>query len=132
MRTIYLAGKMENVSLDEQSDWREYVTPHLTMNGWRVLNPVQRSLKDGYNHRRIYELDMRDVRESDVVLANLVRSQSEGHGTAMEVHFAYQNNIPVMGYATLGQKKHPFLEVCVTEWVTDLDKATKILNEFYT
>ena len=83
MRTIYLAGKMENVSLDEQSDWREYVTPHLTMNGWRVLNPVQRSLKDGYNHRRIYELDMRDVRESDVVLANLVRSQSEGHGCTM-------------------------------------------------
>ena len=47
---------------------------------------------------------MRDVRESNVVLADLRRSESEGHGTAMEVHYAYQNNIPVIGYAIQDQK----------------------------
>ena len=129
MNTIYLAGPMENVNLKEQTGWREYMT--LKLPDWKVLNPVYRSLKDGYNHRRIYELDMRDVRESDVILADLRRSNSEGHGTAMEVHYAYQKNIPVIGYAIQDQKKHPFLEVCVTEWTTDLDKAVRILNEFY-
>ena len=122
---------MENVSKETQEGWRDYVTRGLVAEGWKVLNPIFRSLKDGYNHRRIYELDMRDVRESDVVLADLRRSESEGHGTAMEVHYAYQNNIPVIGYAIQDQKKHPFLEVCVTEWTTDLDKAVRILNEFY-
>ena len=131
MRTIYLAGKMENVSAKTQNGWRDYVSPRLTAEGWKVLNPIFRSLKDGYNHRRIYELDMRDVRESDVILADLRRSNSEGHGTAMEVHYAYQKNIPVIGYAIKDQKKHPFLEVCVTEWVVDLNHAIKILNEFY-
>ena len=131
MRTIYLAGPMENVSTKEQTGWRLQIGKELTYAGWKVLDPVYRSMKDGYNHKRIYELDMRDVRESDVILADLRRGEREAHGTAMEVQEAYRNDIPVIGYAVLDQKRHPFLEVCVTEWVTDLDKAIHILNEFY-
>ncbi len=122
---------MENVSLDLQTSWRNHCASVLYMNGWKVLDPVHRSLKDGYNHKRIYELDMRDVRESDVILADLRRDKREAHGTAMEVQEAYRSNIPVIGWATQDQKRHPFLEVCVTEWVVDLDKGLHILNEFY-
>ena len=129
MPTIYLAGPMENVSSEEQMGWRDQMT--LLLPGWTVLNPVHRSFKDGYNHRRIYELDMRDVRCSDVVFADLRRGEREAHGTAMEVQEAYSRNIPVMGYAVKDQKRHPFLEVCVTEWTTDLNEAARILNEFY-
>ena len=129
MPVIYLAGPMENVNLKEQTGWREYMT--LKLPDWKVLNPVYRSLKDGYNHRRIYELDVRDVRNSDVIFADLRRGNRENIGTAMEVHYAYTLDIPVIGYAVKDQKKHPFLEVCVTEWVTDLDQGAHILNEFY-
>jgi len=129
MSIIYLAGPMEAVSLEEQMGWRDYIT--LRLPDWRVLNPVHRSMKDGYNHRRIYELDMRDVRNSDVVFADLRRGQREAHGTAMEVKEAYSRNIPVIGFAIQDQKKHPFLEVCVTEWVTSLDKGIEVLNGFY-
>ena len=131
MSTIYLAGPMENVSPDEQNNWRNYMSMELYPNGWNILNPVFRSMKDGYNHRRIYELDMRDVRNSDVVFADLRRGMREAHGTAMEVQEAYSRNIPVIGFAIQDQKKHPFLEVCVTEWVTSLDQGIHILNEFY-
>ena len=131
MRTIYLAGPMENVSLDLQTSWRDKAAFQLLQSGWKVLNPVHRSLKDGYNHKRIYELDMRDVRESDVILADLRRDKREAHGTAMEVQEAYRSDIPVIGWATHDQKRHPFLEVCVTEWVIDLDVGIHILNEFY-
>lgn len=129
MSIIYLAGPMENVSDAEQMGWRDQMT--LGLPEWSVLNPVHRSKKDGYNHRRIYELDMRDVRNSDVVFADLRRGQREAHGTAMEVQEAYSRNIPVIGWGVQDQKKHPFLEVCVTEWVTDLEKGIHILNEFY-
>ena len=131
MKTIYLAGPMENASKDEMNSWRNYVSFYLNSTGWNVLNPVFRSMKDGYNHRRIYELDMRDVRSSDVILADLRRGDRENIGTSMEVQLAYSLDIPVVGYAVKDQKKHPFLEVCVTEWVTDLDKGIRILNEFY-
>lgn len=129
MSTIYLAGPMENVSHTEQMGWRDTMT--LGLPDWKVLNPVYRSMKDGYNHRRIYELDMRDVRRSDVIFADLRRGEREAHGTAMEVQYAYSLDIPVIGYAIKDQKKHPFLEVCVTEWVTSLEKGIHILNEFY-
>jgi len=129
MSIVYLAGPMENVSASEQMGWRDKMT--LLLPEWKVLNPVHRSMKDGYNHRRIYELDMRDVRNSDVVFADLRRDKREAHGTAMEVQEAYSRNIPVIGYAVLDQKKHPFLEVCVTEWVTNLNDGAHILNEFY-
>ena len=122
---------MEEVSQSYQNNWRDYVTPMLQDAGWKVLNPVHRSLKDGYNHRRIYELDMRDVRSSNVILADLRRYKAECYGTAMELQEAYSKNIPIVGYATLNQKKHPFLEVTVTEWFTELDDAVDILNSFY-
>ena len=131
MPVIYLAGPMENVSKSEQMGWRDQMTLPLTHEGWKVLDPVHRSQKDGYNHRRIYELDMRDVRNSDVIFADLRRGEREAHGTAMEVQEAYSRNIPVIGYAIKDQKKHPFLEVCVTEWVTDLQAGVDILNRFY-
>ncbi len=131
MRTIYLAGPMENIDLKSMSGWRNNAARQLRMNGWKVLDPVARSLKDGYNHKRIYELDMRDVRESDVILADLRRANRECHGTSMEVQEAYRNDIPVMGWATFQQKRHPFLEVCVTEWCVDLDVGIKVLNDFY-
>lgn len=131
MSTIYLAGKMEDKSTEEQTGWRNYVTLPLVNEGWTVLNPVHRSMKDGYNHRRIYELDMRDVRSSDVILADLRRSDGECYGTAMELQEAYTRNIPIVGFAIQDQRKHPFLEVVVTEWHTDWDSAIKVLNEFY-
>lgn len=129
MPVIYLAGPMENVSHKEQMGWRDLMT--LKLPEWKVLNPVHRSMKDGYNHRRIYELDVRDVRNSDVIFADLRRGERENIGTSMEVHYAYTLNIPVVAWAIQDQKKHPFLEVCVTEWVTDLEKGAEILNEFY-
>lgn len=131
MSTIYLAGPMENVNDKTKNGWRDYVSLYLQSEGWKVLNPVFRSLKDGYNHRRIYELDMRDVRASHVILADLRRGDRECHGTSMEIQEAYSRNIPVIGYAIKDQVKHPFLEVTVTEWVTDLDDAIRILNNFY-
>ena len=121
---------MENVSDSEQMGWRDYMTLPLVHEGWTVLNPVYRSKKDGYNHKRIYELDMRDVRASDVIFADLRRGEREAHGTAMEVQEAYSRNIPVIGLAIKDQKRHPFLEVCVTEWVTELDRGIQVLNDF--
>ena len=131
MPVVYLAGKMEDKSHKDQTEWRDYVTLPLIHEGWKVLNPVHRSMKDGYNHRRIYELDMRDVRASDVILADLRKSDGECYGTAMELQEAYSRNIPIVGYAIKDQRKHPFLEVVITEWFTDWDQAIKTLNEFY-
>ena len=133
MKTVYLAGPMENVSKEEQSSWRQYVKSYLVDKGWNVLDPCRRCHdKEDMDNKRIFELDLQDIRQSQLVIADLRRGDREAHGTAMEVFYAYYDRrIPVIGWAIKDQRKHPFLEACVTEWFTDLDKMNRIIKRFY-
>jgi nucleoside 2-deoxyribosyltransferase len=132
IRTIYLAGPMEHVSLAESVGWRITATNALS-DCFEVLNPTRRvhNFKPQYM-KRIFELDLRDIQESDIILVNLDKPEIAKHGTAMEVFYAsYVLRKPVVAFKADASVIHPFFESLVTEWRSDVDKACEtILNEY--
>jgi len=71
-RTVYLAGSMENVSASEANYWRDIAEAQLNFNDVKTLNPCRRLHNfDKRYMKRIFELDLRDIQESDIILVNL-------------------------------------------------------------
>jgi nucleoside 2-deoxyribosyltransferase len=124
MRTIYLAGPMEHVSKQESIEWREEATWMLEDKA-KILDPTRRlhSFEQRYM-KRIFELDLRDIQESDIILVNLDNPAIAKHGTAMEVFYAsYVLRKPVVAFKKDASTIHPFFESLVTEWRSSVDKA---------
>lgn len=132
-RTVYLAGPMEHVSVEEAANWRTTAEFILNCNDVQTLNPCRRvhDFQTRYM-KRIFELDLRDIQECDIVLANLDNPQVAKHGTAMEVFYAsYVLRKPVVAFKADASKIHPFFESLVTEWRSDVVKACDTITSSY-
>lgn len=133
-RTIYLAGPMEHVSTEEAVGWRTEATRRLELAGHRTLDPCRRIHSfDPREMKRIFELDIRDINESDIIIANLDKlKEIPRHGTAMEVFYAaYIRKIPVIAFKSEKTHIHPFFEALVTEWRSTADKAVDTVIAHY-
>jgi len=132
-RTIYLAGPMEHVSLDDAKGWRDIATNHLILADQKVLDPTRRvhDFQPKFM-KRIFELDLRDIQEADLLLVNLDNPTVAKHGTAMEVFYAsYVLRKPVIAFKQDASTIHPFFESLVTEWRSTVDKACEtIITEY--
>ena len=139
-RTVYLAGPMENVSNTEASSWRNtakslFDTFNINLGEPIIstLDPCRRihNFEPRYM-KRIFELDLRDIQESDIVLVNLNDPKLAKHGTAMEVFYAsYVLRKPVVAFKADPTVLHPFFESLVTEWRSDVNKACESIIEEY-
>lgn len=132
-RTVYLCGPMENVPRPQMCDWRDIAKEHLHRAGIVTLDPVRRRHDGQQRHmRRIFELDLLDIRESDFVLVNLNNDKLPKHGTAMEVFYAsYVLRKPVIAFKESLTVYHPFFESLVTEWRSTVEKACETIIEEY-
>jgi len=131
-RTIYLAGPMEHVSTYDASSWRNTATAMLK-DHYDILDPCRRlhNFEKRYM-KRIFELDLRDIREADILLVNLNDPKLAKHGTSMEVFYAsYTLGKPVVAFKAEHDHIHPFFESLVTEWRSTVDKACETLIEEY-
>jgi len=132
-RTVYLAGPMEHVSAEDAMGWRTKAELALWRAEVQTLNPCRRihNFEKRYM-KRIFELDLRDIQESDVILVNLDKPEVAKHGTAMEVFYAsYVLRKPVVAFKADANVIHPFFESLVTEWRSDVDKACETIIEEY-
>jgi len=132
-RTVYLAGSMENVSASEANYWRDIAEAQLNFNDVKTLNPCRRLHNfDKRYMKRIFELDLRDIQESDIILVNLNKPEVAKHGTAMEVFYAaYVLRKPVVAFKSDPTTIHPFFESLVTEWRSDVTKACDTIVSEY-
>ena len=132
-RTVYLAGSMEMVSLEEAQGWRTKAELLLWANDVKTLNPCRRVHDFEVRYmKRIFELDLRDIQESDIILVNLNNPEVAKHGTAMEVFYAsYVLRKPVVAFKADASKIHPFFESLVTEWRSDVVKACDTITSAY-
>jgi len=124
-RTVYLAGPMEHVSAADAKGWRDIAMWNLNQSDINVLDPTRRihNFEKRYM-KRIFELDLRDIQECDIILANLDNPTVAKHGTAMEVFYAsYVLRKPVVAFKADASIIHPFFESLVTEWRSDVEKA---------
>ncbi len=133
IKKIYLAGPMENVSEQEMCDWRIMATGLLERAGITCLDPTRRRHTFEQKHmKRIFELDMLDLQQCDMVLVNLNNDLLPKHGTAMEVFYAnYVLRKPVVAFKSALTRYHPFFESLVTEWRSDCSKACDTIISQY-
>ena len=105
--TVYLAGGIAGLSGKEATDWRRDAEDFFISHGIRVRNPM-RSKLELYNvkiiepdfhayqdlsvfftSKGIMARDFNDLKQSDVILVNLLGIMKPSLGTAMELAWAY-------------------------------------------
>jgi nucleoside 2-deoxyribosyltransferase len=96
--TVYLAGPIFGCRDDECFGWRDQAR-HLLGGAIKTLDPMRRDYRgrESANATDIVIGDLRDILESDVVLANVSRPS---WGTAMEIAIASRAGKVVMGFGS--------------------------------
>lgn len=133
IKKIYLAGPMENVAEEEATRWRDYATRYLYNAGVETLDPTRRRHANEQKlMKRIFELDIMDINDADMVIVNLNNEKLAKHGTAMEVFYAsYVLRKPVFAFKDALTAYHPFFESLVTEWRSDIGKVCDTIVSQY-
>lgn len=129
---IYLAGGMQDLSFEEQNEWRERLS-HLLVNRRRassnnmkqinIINPVdyynfQEKLFD--TDKEVMRFDTNFVRNSNLIIVNA--NDPKSIGTSMEIAIAYEHHIPIL---ILNENK----EVLHSWWVEMSDRVFGDLKE---
>ena len=140
----YLAGPMEDCTLDHMTGWRQYASESLDAADIEVLDPTRRvsfhdqlgaTLQDitKTNNicKRIFKQDLHDIASSRVILADVRRDSGRGTGTSMELMFAHMKNKIIILWADEGDFVHPFLEAMATEKHYSLEEAVEAVKEYY-
>lgn len=138
---IYLAGGMQDLSFEEQNDWRERVcqsiiTRHRMLNPRikevNVINPVdyynfQDALHD--TEKEVMRFDTNFVRNSDLVVVNA--NDPKSIGTSMEIAIAYEHHIPVLILNTENKSLHSWWVEMSDKIFDDEEKLCKYIADFY-
>jgi nucleoside 2-deoxyribosyltransferase len=122
---VYLCGPINGCTDAEAKDWREMVKTRLS----DTLDPMRRDYRrfeDSY-YERIVEEDLDDIKESDVLLVNC---SGPSWGTAMEIFFAHQHDIPVVVVHPPGMKISPWLRYHSTKFFNSFDGAIKQIEDW--
>lgn len=113
--TIYLAGAQR---FDPDATWREEITKKLvTVAEWAnktvdVFNPTAKyDWSEKHDQRQVKGYFMNRLSKADIMIVSLTHSDTSP-GTAMEVQFAVDHNIPVIGF---GKRDSAY------PWIIDVD-----------
>jgi nucleoside 2-deoxyribosyltransferase len=131
---IYLAGPMDNCSMEYQRDWRDRATEYLKGYDVETLDPCRRPHQADLTPKEIYDLDLKDVRDSELILVDVRRIERPSWGTAMEIMYAHEVcRIPCVGWhdgeGALGTRI--FLEATLSRTFNSLDNALDQISAFY-
>jgi len=134
--TVYLAGPIEGISLEEATKWRETATDFFHGHSIHTLDPTRRKKFHDQPYslnlaKRIVKLDIEDIRNSKVVLLNLKdRGVGKAWGSICELMIAHGQLKTVVVVLEEGFK-HPFVEVFATEVHHTLEDAMKATLAYY-
>ena len=143
---IYLAGPMDDLSVEGMTSWRNHASKLLYTADLVTLDPCRRvsfhdqmyagqHLQDTVKNmnlcKRIFKQDLQDIAESKVVLADVRRDSGRGTGTSMELMFAHMKNKIIILWANEGDSIHPFYEAMYSEKHYNLDDAIYACMEYY-
>ena len=131
--TIYLAGKMSGLSIEEMAQWRNDFKFKLKCNTdkFHIVSPTDYysfEVKKHKTEREVMDYDLWIVRNSSLIVVNLDYPNSLG--TAIELYEANKHcGIPVIGFGTI--ENHPWIEECVTVKFDTMDEVIEYIMEFY-
>ena len=139
---IYLAGPMGGVELRKAMAWRSQISRTLRDNGHSVFDPTasltSKIRKDdkieasynlvGVRTKDTFNIDLYQLRQADVVVADLREWNEKSFGTAFEFGVAWSFGIPII--CIPGSKAdNPFVcEPCML--VDDVEDAIELILNF--
>jgi len=91
MQTVYLAGAIGHVAPEFAITWRRAAKYLLEKKGYRVLDPTDGKdlfdpeVHNSYQPEEIVIPDLKMIESSDVILAEMSRTDVPYHGTSMEL-----------------------------------------------
>lgn len=100
---VYLAGPFFS---EQEINWVNYIKNILESRNIKVLSPLHdngiiKYNSDNNERKRIFNLDIKSMESSDVIIALLDHDDT---GTCFEIGYAFERNIPIIGYRT--SKEH--------------------------
>ena len=136
--SIYLAGGMSGLTLEDQTRWRNRFRDAIKYGGYEFDKRVKFfSPPDYYNfdekhhksEREIMDFDLYNLKRSDLIVVNF--NAPESIGTAMELMVARENKIPVIGLNNDGVELHPWLSECCTRICDNFRELVEHATNFY-
>lgn len=123
-KTIYLAGAMTGLNIEDQTLWRNDVKSQVEMitdKQWLAINPVDHFTLD-CDEREGMEYDLLRVRNCDLVICDFDHPTSIG--TTWELAVASELNIPILGICEKKNldKIHPWWKLKALHIFTDVDE----------
>ena len=134
--TVYLAGPIEGISLEEATKWRETATSFLKEKGIKILDPTRRKKFHDQPYsanlaKKIVRMDVNDIGASSVILMNLKdRGAGKAWGTICELILAAYQAKTIIVVLEEGFK-HPFIDVYATEIHHTLEEALDATLAYY-
>lgn len=137
--TIYLAGGITGLSMDEASSWRVLARDLFKTFGegrFRCFLPTDHYSEfantHSVNERAAMNYDLYKLRRSDILLINMNNPKSLG--TMAEISLAHELKIPMVAYIDKEavDKVHPWQECMIDEWFASLGDAVDfIINNYH-
>lgn len=134
--TVYLAGKMTGLSLEEMSGWRDEAKVELKMAGFDVFNPVEVfevEIKADINPsaREIVDSNKFQIKNSGLLLVEL-NHENISIGTIGEIIYARSLEKPVIAWGRADKIiNHPWIQENITIAYDYLNDAIDCIIEKY-
>lgn len=130
---IYLAGPMEGLTAEQMQGWRKEMTAQLA---WlQIYDPTRRieyHSGDGINRARfLFQMDLKDIDESDIIFVDARAKAGRGTGTSMEVMYAWMKQKPIIVWADPEDFHHPFYQAMETYRVYSISEGVQIIKAFF-
>lgn len=135
--TIYTAGQMDFATIEEQTDWRNKTLDYFSnRSNVKVLNPTRRPHGCDLNDKEVFNLDLIDINNSHIILADCRKINKPMFGTPAEImYFSYVLKRPVIGWYNKEEgynDKSVFQNVLVDRFFSSLEEALDHIATYYT
>jgi nucleoside 2-deoxyribosyltransferase len=138
---IYLAGGMQNLSFEEQNEWREKLCDNIMIQCYKInvdtkavniINPVDYYNFDKKLHKtekEVMNFDTNFVRNSDLIIVNA--NDPKSIGTSMEIAIAHEHRIPILILNDGTRKLHPWWTEMADRVFDDFETLCTYVVDFY-
>ncbi len=135
---IYTCGPMEDVSRATMNGWRADLERAFFGRGVKILHPTRRASiheigeQDPNIQRSIVKMDLQDISDTSVVLADL-RDSSGGKrwGSVCEIAHAHTKNKIIIVVMDPEQKNHPFITFYATEIHRSMEDGIEACKKYF-
>lgn len=139
--TIYEAGKMSGLGLQQMITWRIELTKELEdvaeivgvkINAVNPVNYFNFVQKRHQTKSEIMKFDLSKVKHSDIVVVNM-DGLNTSIGTCIELYEAYKKEIPVLAFGSneLYEELHPWIQCCITRHDETYKDTVNYIKDFY-